>query len=32
VFEDLLDGVGNFSSDTVTRNQGDLYHIESWYL
>ena len=28
VFEDLLDGVGNFSSDTVTWNQGDLCHIE----
>lgn len=24
VLEDLLDGVGNFSSDTVTWNQGDL--------
>lgn len=28
VFEDLLDGVGNFSPDTVTRNQGHLRHIE----
>jgi len=28
VFEDLFDGVGNFSSDTVTWNQGDLCHIE----
>ena len=28
VFEDLLDGVGNLSSDTVTWNQGDLWHIE----
>ena len=28
VFEDLLHGVGNFSSDTVTWNQGDLRHIE----
>ena len=28
VFEDLLYGVGNFSSDTITWNQGDLGHIE----
>lgn len=28
VFEDLLDRVGNFSSDTVPRNQRDLCHIE----
>ena len=28
VFEDLFDGVGNFSPDTVTWNQGDLCHIE----
>ena len=27
VFEDLLDRVGNFSSDTITWNQGDLCHI-----
>ena len=32
VFEDLLNGVGNFSSDTVTRNQGNLCHIESSLL
>lgn len=28
MFENLLDGVGNFSSDTVARNQRDLCHIE----
>lgn len=28
VFEDLLNGVGNFSSDTITWNQGDLCHIQ----
>lgn len=29
VFKDLLDGVGNFSPDTIAWNQGDLSHIES---
>lgn len=29
MFKYLLDGVSNFSSDTVTRNQCDLCHIES---
>lgn len=28
VFENLLDGVGNFCSNTVAWNQGDLCHIE----
>jgi hypothetical protein len=28
VFKDLLDGVCDFSSDTVTWNQGDLCDIE----
>jgi len=28
VLEDLLDRVGNFSSDTITWNQGDLCYIE----
>jgi len=32
VFKDLLNGVGNFSSNTVTRNQGNLCHIESSLL
>ena len=29
MFKYLLDGVGNFSPDTVTRNQRDLCHIWS---
>jgi hypothetical protein len=28
VFKYLLDGVGDFSSDTVTWNQGDLCHVK----
>ena len=29
VFENLLDGVSNFGSNPIARNQGDLCHIES---